>query len=153
MQKVFTRHVLSFVSLLCFCPAFVSLAFAHEIPNDVTIQAFFKPRGQHLQVALRVPLAAMRDMDYPRRNGIISSESLDLSRADKTLRDAATLWIADFLHVYENGVALPYPSVASVRASLQGDPSFGSFDDAIAHLTGPKLPDDTEFPWSQGMLD
>ncbi len=84
----------AFVSLLLCTPAFVSLVYSHEIPADVTVQTFFRPEGQKLHVALRVPLAAMRDMDYPKRNGIINSENLDLARADKTLRDAATLWIA-----------------------------------------------------------
>src|SRR4051812_35611641 len=128
-------------------------ASAHEIPSDVTIHVFFKPEGNRLRLALRVPLAAMRDIDYPKRNGLINSESLDLARADKTLRDAATLWIADFLHVYENGSALAYPTVREVRASLQGDRSFASYDEAIAHLIGPRLADDTEFLWSQGLLD
>ncbi len=125
---------------------------AHEIPNDVTVQTYFRPDGQTLRLLLRVPLAAMRDMDYP-KFGARNSDLLDLSRADKTLRDAATLWIADFLDVFENDAKLPYPRVAAVRASLQSDRSFTSYESALAHLTGPRLPDDTEFPWSQGLLD
>jgi hypothetical protein len=127
-------------------------AFAHEIPNDVTVQTFFKPEGPRLRILVRVPLSAMRDMDYPKR-GARNSEMLDLARADKTLRDAATLWVADFLEVSEDGRKLPYPQVAEVRASLQSDRSFTSYDEAIAHVTGPRLADDTEFPWSQGLLD
>jgi hypothetical protein len=125
---------------------------AHDIPNDVTIQTFFKPEGRRLRVAVRVPLAAMRDIDYPRR-GPNTSGLLDLGRADPTLRDAATLWLADFLDVYENDTKLPYPAVSAVRAALQSDASFASYDAALAHLTGPKLPDDTEFVWAQGLLD
>jgi hypothetical protein len=134
---------------LCLVPA---LAGAHEIPNDVTIQTFFQPQGQTLRLVLRVPLAAMRDMDYP-KFGARNSDLLDLSRADKTLRDAATLWIADFLDVYENDTKLPYPRVRAVMASLQSDRSFTSYDAALAHVTGPRLADTTEFPWSQGLLD
>jgi hypothetical protein len=125
---------------------------AHDIPNDVTIQTFFKPEGQRLRVVVRAPLTAMRDMDYPKR-GPNNLGLLDLSRADGTLRDAATLWISDFLDVYENGVKLPHPAVASVRASLQSDASFASYEAALGHVTGPKLPDDTELVWSQGLLD
>lgn len=125
---------------------------AHDIPNDVTIQALFKPEGQRLRLLIRVPLAAMRDVDYPKR-GANNSGLLDLSRADSTLRDAATLWVADFLSVYENDTKLPYPTIVSVRAALQSDPSFQSYPDAIAHLTGQRLPDDTEFVWAQGLLD
>jgi hypothetical protein len=125
---------------------------AHDIPNDVTVQTFFRPEGQRLRVLIRVPLAAMRDIDYPRR-GPASSGLLDLSRADQTLRDAATLWVGDFLDVYENGVKLPYPSVAAVRAMLPSDPSFASYDRALAAVTGPPLPADTEVVWAQGLLD
>ena len=125
---------------------------AHDIPNDVTVQTYFKPEGQRLRVLLRVPLAAMRDMDYPKL-GARNSELLDVSRADRTLRDAATLWIADFLDVYENDAKLPYPTVAAVHASLQADRSFTSYDAALAHVTGPRLDDGIEFPWNQGLLD
>ena len=31
---------------------------AHDIPNDVTVQAFVKPEGQQLHVLVRVPLEA-----------------------------------------------------------------------------------------------
>jgi len=143
------KRTLLFVAICLLAAAPVR---AHEIPNDVTVQTFFKPEGSRLRLVLRVPLLAMRDMDYPKR-GARNSEMLDLERADKTLRDAATLWIADFLEVYENDQKLPYPKVAEVRASLQSDRSFTSYDEALAHVTGARLPSDTEFPWSQGLLD
>ena len=148
LSKAFLTWFLAIVAI-CLLP---EIAVAHDIPNDVTVQTFFKPAGQQLRLLVRVPLIAMRDMDYPKQ-GPRNSEMLDLSRADKTLRDAATLWVADFLTVYENDQPLPYPRVDAVRASLQSDRSFTSYDDALAHLTGPRLPDSTEFPWSQGLLD
>jgi hypothetical protein len=124
---------------------------AHDIPNDVTLQMFVKPEGSSLRILVRVPLAAMRDMDFPtpaRGSGL-----LDLSKADPTLRDAATLWIADDLEVYEEGARLAYPKVTAVKASLQSDRSFTSYEEATAHLTGPRLPDDMQFLWAQGLLD
>jgi hypothetical protein len=126
---------------------------AHDIPNDVTVQTFLKPEGQRLRLLVRVPLNAMRDMDYPKVRGTTNADLLDLSRADATLRDAATLWISDEIEMYENDDPLPAPAVAAVRASLPSDRSFASYDDAIAHLTGPPLPPETQFLWSQGMLD
>jgi len=126
---------------------------AHDIPNDVSAQLFLKPEGQRLRVLVRVPLGAMRDMDYPKRPGATNSDLLDLSRADATLRDAATLWVGDFLDLYEGDVKLPAPKVASVRASLQSDRSFSSYDEALAHVTGPPLDPGSEFFWSQGLLD
>jgi hypothetical protein len=159
---------MSFVSLVSFVPfvffvAFVSFVAvslfpsarlaAHEIPNDVTVQTFIKPEAQRLRLLIRVPLAAMRDIDFPKPPGSTNSDLLDLSRADRTLRDAGTLWLADFIDVYEEDERLPYPTVAGVRASLISDRSFTSYDDALAHVTGPKLPAATEFQWSQGLLD
>src|SRR5579872_6025704 len=124
---------------------------AHDIPNDVTLQVFVKPEGQRLRVLVRVPLNAMRDMDYP--TPVRGSGLLNIAQADSTLRDAATLWIADDLEVYEEGTRLAYPTVTAVKASLQSDRSFTSYEDAVAHLTGPRLPDGTQFLWAQGLLD
>ncbi len=123
---------------------------AHEIPNDVTVQAMLKPEGQRLRLLVRVPLVAMRDMAYPQRGGV---DLLDLGRAERSLRDAATLWVADDIELYEDDVRLDYPRVVEVRASLAGDRSFTSYDEALSHVTGPRLPDDAEFFWSQGLLD
>jgi hypothetical protein len=132
---------------------FAAVPAAHDIPNDVTVQAFLKPEGQRLRLAMRVPLQAMRDMDYPKPRGTRNTDLLDLSRAESSLRDASTLWLSDFLDLYENGEKLGAPRVVSVRASLQSDKSFASYDDAIAHLTSPGLPETTEYFWSQGLLD
>ena len=126
---------------------------AHDIPNDVTVQTFLKPDGNRLRLLVRVPLAAMRDMDYPKPRGTTRADLMDLGRAESTLRDAATLWIGDFLDVYENVEPLGKPQVAAVRAALQSDRSFTSYEEALAHVTGPPLAADTEFVWSQGLLD
>jgi hypothetical protein len=92
----------------------------------------------------------MRDMAYPQRG---SADLLDLGRAEPTLRDAATLWIGDDIELYEEDARLEYPRIIEVRASLAGDRSFTSYDEALLHVTGRRLPDDTEFFWSQGLLD
>src|SRR4051812_566478 len=69
----------------------------HEIPNDVTVQAFLKPEGQRLRLLLRVPLISMLDIEWPRRE----PDVLDVSRAEPQLRDASTLWVADNITIYE----------------------------------------------------
>src|SRR4051794_7279180 len=71
---------------LCDC-----IAAAHDIPNDVKVQAFVKPEAQHLTLLVRVPMAAMREVDFPLRAG----GYLDLARVEPALRTAARLWIAD----------------------------------------------------------
>jgi hypothetical protein len=60
--------------------------------------------------------------------------------------------VSDYLDLYENGDKLSAPTVVSVRAALQSDKSFASYDEAIAHLMAPGLPVETEFFWSQGLL-
>ena len=47
--------------------SFAALASAHDIPRDVTVQAFVKPEGQQFRVLVRVPLNAMRDVQFPVR--------------------------------------------------------------------------------------
>jgi len=126
---------------------------AHDIPNDVTVQVFARPEGARFRLLVRAPLQAMRDMDYPKPRDTTRGDLMDLSRAESTLRDASTLWISDFVDLYENDARLPRPQVVSVRAALQSDRSFTSYNEALAHVTGPPLPPDTEFVWSQGLLD
>ena len=63
------------------------------------------------------------------------------------------MWIADFVKLYEEGRQLPYPEVMAVRASLPADRSFQSYAQALAHITGPPLPHDTNLIWEEGLLD
>jgi HupE / UreJ protein len=122
---------------------------AHDIPNDVTVQAFVRPAGDQLHLLIRVPLAAMRDIDFP----TTGPGYLDLSRIDTLLHDAATLWISDDIEIYENDVRLLKPRVIETRASLPSDRSFTSYDSALAHVTGSRLPAGTTVYWNQAMLD
>jgi len=133
-------------ALLLTCP---SPSSAHDIPADVTVQVFIKPDGPRLQLLARVPLGAMRDVDYPRRG----PGHLDLARADASLKTAAQVWIADPIELYEDDARLGAPRVVASRVSLPSDPSFGSYEEALAHITGPPLPDDTELYWNQGVLE
>src|SRR5271166_1147107 len=114
-----------------------SSAFAHEIPNDVTVQAFVKPQGDRLHLLVRVPLKAMRDLLFPERGGY-----LDLERVAPILPDAAVLWISDFIELYEGNTRLPKPKVVATRISLESDRSFADYDAALAHVTGPPLSPD-----------
>ena len=124
-------------------------AAAHDIPNDVRVQAFVKPAGQRLQLLVRVPLAAMNEVDFPRRG----PGYLDLAHIDPALRHAASLWIADNIDLYEGDVRLDAPRIVDVRVSLPSDKSFASYDEALAHVMGPRLPETMELYWNQQLLD
>src|SRR5579871_4652199 len=124
------RRFLPTLALLCLAPA-----FAHDIPNDVTVQLFFKPEGQTLRVLVRAPMRAMRDTVFPELPGGF----MDMDRADPLLGDAAKVWISDGIDVYEGDKLLPKPTLVSARASLESDKSFGEYETALAHVTGPRL--------------
>src|SRR5262249_5042671 len=122
---------------------------AHDIPNDVTVQVFVKPDGDRLHLLVRAPLRACRDVDFPKRG----PGYLDLERADASLRDAATQWISDGIQLYEGDSARPKPRVVEARGSRGADKTFASYEEALAHVTGARLPNDTELYWNQGLLD
>src|SRR3984885_9532221 len=129
--------------------AFPVALFDHDIPNDVTVQAFVKPSGQRLQLLVRVPMSAMRDVVFP----TTGPGYLDLDRASVLLPDAATLWISDAVDVYENDRLLAKPQVMATRVSLPSDRSFTAFETALAHVTGAPLTAGTTVYWNQTMLD
>ena len=137
------------VVLLLAVLALTARVSAHDIPRDVTVQAFVKPEGQRLRLLVRVPLKAVMDVEFPRRDG----DYLDLARVDPSLRDAARLWLANKIELYEADTPLLAPVIVSTRFSLESDRSFAAYDAALAHLTGPTLPDDTRIFWEQGLLD
>ena len=140
----FMKNVLAI--LLLFVP--VSAA-GHEIPADVTVRVFIRPAGNRLELIVRVPLEAMRDMQVPTRE----QGYLDLSRVDDVLRDAAILWISDYVEIYEGETPLGSPEIVAVRASLPSNLAFARYETAREHVTSAPLSEDTEIYWDQGVLD
>ena len=123
---------------------------AHEVPNEVTVFGFVRPEGQTLTLLLRAPLRSMRDIEVP----MLPNGFLDFSRVDRALNDAATLWIVDFVELYENGQRLGRPTVAGARVSLPSDRSFESYGEAQANIvSGPRLDQSTQIYWEQGLMD
>jgi hypothetical protein len=104
-------------------------ARAHEIPADVKINGFVRPVGDRLELLIRVPLAAMREVEFPTRG----PGYLDLPRADEALRNATKLWLIDGIDLYENDARLGSPRIVKARVSLAAD--------------------DLELYWNQQFLD
>lgn len=121
----------------------------HDIPSDIAIHAFVKPEGRVLRVVLRAPLRAMRDIPFPLKG----PGYLDLERADAELRRAGNQWIGDFLEVYEGDSRLTDGRLVVARVSIPSDRSFGRYETAVAHVTGPPVPRRTELYAQQAMLD
>ena len=122
---------------------------AHEIPARVTVLSFVRPEAGTLRVLIRVPLAAMRDIQFPVRG----PGYLDLARSGAVLEDAARLWVAGSLEFREEDRILENPRIAATRVSLPSDRSFESYELALARVTGAPLPDETELVWQQGLFD
>jgi len=139
------RNFILAAALLAFAPG----ARAHDIPDEVRVQAFVKPEGQALKLLVRMPLKAMRDVDVPQRQGGF----LDFTRVDSSLRDAVALWLAGEIELYEDDARLGKPKLVDARVSLESDRSFAAYESALAHFKEPRLGNDTELYWNQGLLD
>jgi len=124
-------------------------ALAHDIPADITVQSFLKPEGHTLRFLVRVPMKAMRDIEFPKRG----PGFLDLDRVDEYLRDGAEQWISNFTEIDEGDTRLPKPKIVEARVSVESDKSFATYEDALAHVMGPRLPSTMELYWDQAMLD
>jgi len=113
------------------------------------MQLFLKPEGQRLHLLVRAPMSAMRDVDFPLRG----PGYLQFDRVDPFVAQAADLWIASSVAIYEGQTRLDAPRLVAARISLPSDKSFVSYDDAVAHLRAPPLPVTTDLIWNQGWLD
>ena len=119
---------------------------AHEIPKSVTILAYLKPSGDTLRVVTRVPLEAMRDIQWPLRGpGYLRFDQP--TELAILLKDAAKLWIADNLRVLEDGTPLGEARITHAIVSLQSDRTFESYDAALAHASGPSHTEKTDLAW------
>ena len=143
------RGPLRVVAALLVLAAIMSHAAAHEIPNDVKLNVFFKPTGNRLLLLIRAPLAAMNEVEFPTRG----PGYLDLARTDEALRGATKVHLTDNITVTENGTPLSAPRVVRARVSLPSDKSFNSYDEALANLEGPPLDPSLELYWNQQLLD
>jgi len=122
---------------------------AHEIPNDVTVQAFVRPEGNVIRAIVRVPLIAMRDFNWRVRD----PGYLDMPSATEMGRDAAVLWIRNFATIYEGDTSLGFAEVVASRIAIPGDGAFRSYERALETVLSPPLPDDIDLPLQQAMFD
>ncbi len=130
--------------------AFAGLqAAAHDIPADVRLLAFVQPQGGQLVLLVRVPMAALREIDVPLRPGGF----IDLARAEPALREAVSVWLLDNLLLFEEDRPLPRPAVRQVRIALASDRSFASLEQALARFSAPPLAESEQLYWNQQWLD
>ena len=124
-------------------------AAAHDIPSDVRLRVFVKPEAQLLTLLVRVPMAALREIDVPLRPGSF----IDLARAEPALREAVSGRLLDNLDLYEDGQRQPRPSIVQTRIALASDRSFADYALARAHLAAPRIAESEQLYWNQQQLD
>jgi hypothetical protein len=133
--------------LLLYCaPGLV----AHDIPADATVAVFVRPEGARLRLLVRIQMVSIQEIEWPVRK---EDGMLDLSMVDPYLREAANKWIGDKVGLYEGLTRIESHSLAAARLSLEGDAAFGSYESALAHITGAPLASGTKLLPTQGVLD
>jgi hypothetical protein len=152
-RRVGSTQIISWVVALLIAGLWQVRPAAHDIPADVLVQVLAQPEGQRLTMLVRVPLAAMRDFNFPTRDGVVLLDLRDPARLDAMLRDAARLWVIPALDIYEEGRRLRPPAVTAVRVSLPSDRSFVDYARARANIDGVPLPPEAMLPWNQALFD
>jgi hypothetical protein len=122
---------------------------AHEIPADVTVQAFVKPEDGALLMLLRVPLVSLRDYDFD----VSGPGYLEIDGADSMIREAVDVWIPDYLRMFEGGRDLGRATTTAVRVAIPGDRAFRSWDLAYENVQSAPLRTGIGLPPQQAMID
>jgi hypothetical protein len=112
-------------------------AAGHEVPDDVKIRVFLKPQNRRMLILVRIPANALIDILFPM---LPQSDWLDLRQIDGFAAEGAKVWIADLLSIYEGENALAEPDLLAVRISRSNDASFNTFQEALKHINGERLP-------------
>lgn len=105
--------------------SFVRPAHAHELPVDARFHVWVKPGGGRLEVLVRAPLEAMRDVDL-----LLRGDYLIVSKADRGIAHAARIWIADRIEARADGRPLGPPRLVATRVALASDRAFAAFETA-----------------------
>lgn len=124
-----------------------ALANGSDLPPEIILQGYIKPEGSRLRQLVRIPLVFLQPFALPKRG----PGYLDLAKMDEVLLVAAAA-AARQIELREDGVLL-VPTVRQARVSVLSDRSFQSYDAALAHLRGPRLPVETNLFWNQGFFD
>ena len=137
--------------LACAAAALLLLApasRAHEIPQRVAIRGYVQRDSTSLRLLLRVPLEAMRDVDFP----LDGTGALDLVGARALLPDAAQVWLVNAIRITANGQPLAPARITGTRLALPGDLAFDQFTTARAAFMQPPV-DSVRIAWQQVLFD
>ncbi|MCU0623449.1 MAG: HupE/UreJ family protein [Gemmatimonadaceae bacterium] len=135
------------VSLLCGLLVGPAPAAAHEMPARVALRGYVAPSDGRVRVALRLPLAALRDLDFPLR----PDGTLDLEAARPRIDEGLRTWVLPSLTLESNDEPLGPWQVGAWRVRAPGDRAFETW----AGAQPPR--DDAEgsppLRWQEALLD
>jgi hypothetical protein len=118
---------------------------AHDVPLERTLSVFVKVEPDNLHLLIRVPLDALRNVQFP-----VKANEIDLQTSRPAI-DEALRAIGETIRISENGIEAP-PSSGTARLSLPSDRSFADYDGAVAHVDAPIAPDTVIYS-GQGFFD
>jgi hypothetical protein len=134
-----TTHIRRIVAVACasffLLTPYVDGAI-RRIPERVNIKAFARPENGQLEVLVRVPLAAAKDVEFPTRS---TSGELDIPALQSMLPGIARYFIADVFRVFDQEALMGRPEVEATRLSISSDPSFNAYPSAVERFRAPDL--------------
>jgi hypothetical protein len=134
--------------LLALCLALLSPppAAAHDVPNKIVMQGYVHPDGDRLNVALRVPLIMLLNVDMPKRGpGYLDLDRIDdLGHAEEATARGVRIFQGD---------SLLDPVGVESQISPPSDESFVGYEEALEHVREPLPQSDTDIYWNQGFFD
>jgi hypothetical protein len=137
-----------FVSLVVLAMAIsAGPAWAHDIPDRISLHAFARPEGERMHLVVRVPLTLLLNLNLPKRG----PGYLDLAQVEARIPGAAAALARD-LALFEDGQLL-MPVASAGRISVPSDRSFESYERARENIAGSRLPESTNVFWNQGFFD
>ena len=121
---------------------------SHEIPNDVVVKTIIKVDEDSINLLIRVPLEAMRDMNFP----TTGPGYLELEKMPELTMDAAEIWLGNFIDIYEEKNKIKDWQIEKTRISLPSNRSFGQYNSAYNNMFSPPL-NNTLIHYQQALLD
>ena len=120
------------------------------IPEVVNVKIFAHPQASTLELLVRLPLAAVKDIQFPTRS---DGDTLDLVSLKTMLPGVAKYQIASLFSIEDHNRPLPPAKVTDTRISISADQSFDSYAGALAAFRAADLPADEKVFWQQVWFD
>jgi len=124
-------------------------AAAHEIPARVALRGYVVPADGVVRVALRLPLAALRDLDFPLR----PDGTLDRDAARPRIDEGVRTWVLPSLALEAGGNPVGPWRVAAWRVAPPGDRAFDAWETARPPRDDGTPPAAPALRWQEALLD